>query len=255
MGDNTAIIVLLITIGIVWVVFWLWYSFESERKRQERLRQIDLEAKQTKRQEEERIEKLRLKLLEDIYSKLRESMEKTASKMGLAFDCNIKFVNDNWQLRFEIQDIESKPTEIQEKICNDFFKKSSNVFYRYGLKDLVETNPKYYNADFWFDESVPIPNQKNNPYVLKYYNQYFTNLHVFFSSYIKRKTFSKKQRDYVFKRDNYTCQVCGHFSPEGWFLEIDHIYPISKGGSNRPDNLQTLCETCNRRKGAKILET
>ena len=34
-------------------------------------------------------------------------------------------------------------------------------------------------------------------------------------------------------------------------MEIDHIRPISKGGSNKPKNLRVVKRSTNRRKGAK----
>jgi len=34
-------------------------------------------------------------------------------------------------------------------------------------------------------------------------------------------------------------------------MEIDHIRPISKGGSNKPKNLRVVKRRTNRRKGAK----
>jgi 5-methylcytosine-specific restriction endonuclease McrA len=35
-------------------------------------------------------------------------------------------------------------------------------------------------------------------------------------------------------------------------MEIDHIRPISKGGSNNPKNLRVVKRRTNRRKGAKM---
>ena len=35
---------------------------------------------------------------------------------------------------------------------------------------------------------------------------------------------------------------------------IDHIVPISQGGSNWPDNIQLLCQPCNDGKGVKTME-
>lgn len=64
----------------------------------------------------------------------------------------------------------------------------------------------------------------------------------------KRSGINKDLRKLVLERDNYTCQLCGSKKE----LTIDHVIPFSKGGSNHPDNLQTLCKTCNIKKHAKF---
>lgn len=67
----------------------------------------------------------------------------------------------------------------------------------------------------------------------------------------QRKRMTKELRAKIAKRDNYTCQMCGRYMPDGFGLEIDHIVPIKKGGKTVESNLQVLCLTCNRKKSSK----
>lgn len=54
-------------------------------------------------------------------------------------------------------------------------------------------------------------------------------------------------RKRIFIRDGYKCVICDSTEK----LTIDHIMPKSKGGSNKEDNLQTMCSRCNGVKGDK----
>ena len=63
----------------------------------------------------------------------------------------------------------------------------------------------------------------------------------------KREHIPARLRHEVFKRDKYRCRECGATNKETT-LEIDHIVPVAKGGTNDLSNLQTLCKACNRAK-------
>lgn len=71
----------------------------------------------------------------------------------------------------------------------------------------------------------------------------------------QRALMTKKLREYIKKRDNFTCCNCGNstYKEPNLLLEIDHIIPVAKGGCTVEDNLQTLCWKCNRAKSDKIL--
>lgn len=61
-----------------------------------------------------------------------------------------------------------------------------------------------------------------------------------------RKEISDKKRFTVFSMDNFTCCYCGRSrETHGVILHVDHIKPVSKGGTNDLENLVTSCETCN----------
>jgi len=71
----------------------------------------------------------------------------------------------------------------------------------------------------------------------------------------QRALMTKKMREAIKVRDNFTCCTCGnstHTEPN-LLLEIDHIIPVSKGGYTVEDNLQTLCWKCNRAKSNKLI--
>ena len=71
----------------------------------------------------------------------------------------------------------------------------------------------------------------------------------------QRLLMTKKLREFIKERDNFTCCNCGnsiHKEPN-LLLEIDHIIPVSKGGTTTEENLQTLCWKCNRAKSNKII--
>lgn len=58
----------------------------------------------------------------------------------------------------------------------------------------------------------------------------------------------KQVRKRVWQRDKGRCVECG--TTEN--LQYDHIIPFSKGGANTVENIQILCERCNKRKYNKI---
>ncbi len=78
----------------------------------------------------------------------------------------------------------------------------------------------------------------------------------------RRRRIRVSDKNEVFERDNYTCQICGISKDyldslcEGLgdylLLEADHIRSVSQGGTGKDvDNLQCLCWRCNRKKGGR----
>lgn len=66
-----------------------------------------------------------------------------------------------------------------------------------------------------------------------------------FDRFAPRSPIPSALREMVFDRDGYRCVWCD--SEED--IELDHIVPFSRGGSDSESNLQTLCRSCNRSKG------
>lgn len=113
--------------------------------------------------------------------------------------------------------------------CRGFIKLYIEDRYSFGFLDLSWVNPRKNIA-----------------------SQFQPKVEISFESTIKqRRLIPLGLRYQVLVRDNHTCQCCGAKASDGVQLHIDHIKPVSKGGTNIFENLQVLCRDCNLGKGNK----
>lgn len=70
------------------------------------------------------------------------------------------------------------------------------------------------------------------------------------SSAFLQRAISLKLRAEILKRDGYRCLKCGACTKidKSTKLEVGHIIPVARGGLSQPNNLQTLCFSCNQGK-------
>ena len=70
-------------------------------------------------------------------------------------------------------------------------------------------------------------------------------------AYQRGELFGYEVREYLLTKFNYTCVYCGAKKVP---LQIEHVIPKSKGGTNTINNLVLACEKCNQKKGSISLE-
>jgi hypothetical protein len=59
-------------------------------------------------------------------------------------------------------------------------------------------------------------------------------------------------REYLLEKFNRTCAYCGAKNVP---LQVEHIVPRAKGGTDRVSNLVIACVDCNQSKGSQLLDT
>lgn len=99
---------------------------------------------------------------------------------------------------------------------------------------------------YWLD-SYEIGSLTPKEFMEKF-SEYVENNTLYEDAHDEWRRESKKLTKIVFERDDNVCRKCGSTRD----LQIDHIYPVSRGGSNELSNLQILCKTCNIKKGNRI---
>lgn len=99
------------------------------------------------------------------------------------------------------------------------------------------------NTFFWVDKFCDlVPNPVMTIEVGKFDVQKMMNPAIAGAGYQEGQTYGYHDvRYFVFARDQYTCQVC---KQKGEILNTHHLIYRSYGGSNRVDNLVTVCTDC-----------
>jgi len=70
------------------------------------------------------------------------------------------------------------------------------------------------------------------------------------TEYQQGTLFQYEVREYLLEKWNRTCVYC---SKKDVPLEVEHVIPKAKGGSNRVSNLTIACVSCNQKKGARSI--
>ena len=61
-------------------------------------------------------------------------------------------------------------------------------------------------------------------------------------------------REYLSEKFNHKCCYCEIGQGQGRKFEVEHIIPVSRGGTNRISNLAWSCHVCNQEKGSMTAE-
>jgi len=192
----------------------------------------------------------------DIYGKGKTMEDKLRSK---------GYLNDNYE-KDRLNEI-GEPFEFRKtkntcsirKACPEVALFDSEVIFRFIPKKAITSGfwDNFWNVDK-FQEDKKFQIQKTGHFSeCSEFSQYHYENKI---GVIKRRTnnrrtgISSKLRFEIFQRDKFICKYCGKSKNEdGVKLQLDHIIPVSEGGTDEISNLTTSCEECNQGKSNKII--
>lgn len=109
----------------------------------------------------------------------------------------------------------------------------------------------------WRRENNADWNKKYKQYMKKYQHDWFFKNHKVNLSKNKATRHTKRDPNNpltykdvltIYEQCDYTCQYCFKKNLEGNDLTLEHITPISQGGTNKLNNVTVACLSCNSRK-------
>jgi len=87
--------------------------------------------------------------------------------------------------------------------------------------------------------------------IVKFDTQAMVNSEISGVEYQQGELAGYEVREYLLEKWGRTCAYCGKKDVP---LQVEHIVPRARGGSNRVSNLTLACQPCNQKKGAQPIE-
>lgn len=156
----------------------------------------------------------------------------------------------------------------------DKCKKQSRLYYEANKEKCNEASRRYKEANkerlleyrrIHYQETIDIQRKRgkdyrlNNKYKYKERNAiyYQQNKEYYRTACHKRRarlmnaegSHTKEDIQFILEKQKGKCVTCAVCITTDY--SVDHITPLSKGGSNNKDNIQLLCKSCNSSKGNK----
>lgn len=207
--------------------------------------------------------------LEEVNFLSMKSLKYSVYQEEFSNDDNLIYFTDYEELKKqikEIQDLCKKYGRYQISIYDYWFFKMSSLFSLRGIYIINGKVINYKNGQmimyFYLSNNKDIFNKPEFIHLTEKARQ-IGALYISKQKTIKEKNgrphLSKGLRYEVFKRDNFRCVFCGASKDDviegrNVVLNADHIIPVSRGGTDTLDNLQTLCMVCNASKSDLILQ-
>jgi len=111
---------------------------------------------------------------------------------------------------------------------------------------------RVHNIDTWvkrFRKLAPI--NAISQELVRFDTQLMQNPGISGNEYQQGELAGYETREYLLEKFNRKCAYC---DKQDLPLQIEHIKPRARGGSNRISNLTLSCEKCNQKKGTKSIE-
>ncbi|NEQ16980.1 MAG: HNH endonuclease, partial [Moorea sp. SIO3E2] len=111
---------------------------------------------------------------------------------------------------------------------------------------------RVFNVETWVRRLIKLcPITAISQELVRFDTQKMQNPEVSGVEYQHGELFGFEVKEYLLTKWGHNCVYCGAIDTP---LEVEHIIPKSKGGSNRVSNLTLACRSCNQKKGNDSIE-